>query len=95
MRVQNASDTKKAHGTSLMERDEGFKQTGLSIGISRRLGKIWEKHQLEEFKDNDMVKENRGRVCESRTCLCIYNIFGRLHILCKHSPDTPFSQQSM
>ncbi|KAF8427522.1 hypothetical protein EV426DRAFT_529857 [Tirmania nivea] len=42
IRVQMTSDTsigwqpKQVHGTSLMEKGEGFEQVGLSIGISKR-----------------------------------------------------------
>ena len=63
VRVQSAIDTsicwepEMQHGTSLMERGEGFEQIGMSIGIGKRLGGIWAKHVLEEYENDNMVQD--------------------------------------
>lgn len=63
VRVQAATDTsivwepKKAHGTSLMERGDGFLQTGLSIGISKRLASVWEKYRNGVYTEGNMEQE--------------------------------------
>ncbi|KAF8446952.1 hypothetical protein BGX38DRAFT_1192310 [Terfezia claveryi] len=46
---------KQAHGTSLMEKGYEFEQVGLSIGISKRLGTIWEKYQSGLHENGNMV----------------------------------------
>lgn len=63
VRVQAARDTsivwepRNAHGTSLMEKDERFLQTGLSMGISKRLASVWQKYKDGLDLDGNMDKE--------------------------------------
>ncbi|RPB23971.1 hypothetical protein L211DRAFT_849137 [Terfezia boudieri ATCC MYA-4762] len=57
---------KQAYGTSLMVKGEGFEQVGLSIGISKWLGTIWEKYQSGLYENDDMVYEVRREFEEAQ-----------------------------